>query len=109
MKPITKNCMIVSAWNNGDHSITGAGYGLKIPKKDKIKYFKQSWEKVIIILDSQEVHVNLADSFWRNCRELRSKKIGQWLIEKGHNKWGKGKPPKFTLEHVNKNILKLSI
>jgi cephalosporin hydroxylase len=48
--------MLVSAWNNGDYSKTGAGYGLRISKKDKIKYFKQSWEKVIVIFDGQEVH-----------------------------------------------------
>ena len=92
--------MLVSAWNNGDYSKTGAGYGLRISKKDKIRYFKQSWEKVIVVLDGQEVHVNLTDSFWRNCKELRSQKISQWLIEKGHNKWRKGKPPKFTLELI---------
>ena len=79
----------------------------KQAKKDKKKYFKPSWNKVIVILEGKEVYVNLTDSFCRNCRELRSKKIGQWLIERGHHRWERGKPPKFNLEHIEDNIFKL--
>jgi hypothetical protein len=41
---------ICSAWNNGQHESTGAGYGLKIPVADRDKYFKKEWKSVTLEL-----------------------------------------------------------
>jgi hypothetical protein len=33
--------MIVTAYNNGQHHPSGAGYGLRLSVKDRDKYFKR--------------------------------------------------------------------
>jgi len=33
--------MIVTAWNNGEHHPTGAGYDLQIDARDRDKYFRK--------------------------------------------------------------------
>ena len=92
--------MIVTAWNNGSHKKTGAGYGLKIGVSDRDRYFKKSWKTVSIRLpNGQTAEVNTdKKSFWNDsCRELINKEIGKWLIEIGKAPWNRGDPPKFEL------------
>ena len=94
--------MIVTVWNNGSHSSTGAGYGLKISARDRDTYFNKEWKEVIVVLEEngKEVCVNIDKrSFWKGCRELIHQEIGKWLIDKGYNSWQKGKPPKLVLVH----------
>jgi hypothetical protein len=94
----------VTAWNNGMHMSTGAGYGIKIPLNDRDKYFKKDWKGVIIYLGNMEnlIRVNIdKPSFWGNsCRELISVEIGKWLIENKLAPWGKGHPPKLQLIYL---------
>jgi hypothetical protein len=92
--------MIVSAWNNGSFKETGAGYGLRIRKKDRDHYFQRHWDSVIIITADNEITVNISPSFWKECIEIRSSKIGKWLLDNGHRTWPKGKPPKYELVHL---------
>ena len=67
--------MRVVGWNNGSpNNITGAGYGIRINKEDRDRYFQKAWKEVIIILDGKEIKVNLSQSFWKKCTELRKKK-----------------------------------
>jgi len=102
--------MIVTGWNNGQpNNNTGAGYGLRISKKDRSKYFRKSWNSVKIELeDGEVVTVSLANSFWRNCTELRSSSIGKWMLEKGFAPWQKGKPPKFELIPIGEMEFKVT-
>ena len=73
--------MIVTAWNNGNHYKTGAGYGVKISIVDRTKYFRKSWAYVEIEFAGTEhlIKVNIdKKSFWGNvCRELINKEIGK--------------------------------
>ena len=95
--------MIVTAWNNGSHKKTGAGYGLKIGVSDRDRYFKKSWKTVFVHLpNGQTAEVNTDKeskiSFWNgSCRELINQEIGKWLIEIGKAPWNRGDPPKFEL------------
>ena len=96
--------MIVTAWNNGLHRKTGAGYGLKIEVSDRDRYFKESWKTVFIHLPNGRIAEVNTDkpSFWNDscndsCRELIKHEIGKWLIEIGEVPWSPGAPPKFKL------------
>ena len=100
--------MKVVGWNNGSpNNITGAGYGIKVNPKDRDKYFQKAWKEIIIILDDKEIKVNLSESFWKRCSELRKKEIGRWMIEKGIAPWCKGNPPELELvpEKDNRFVL----
>ncbi len=90
-----------TAWNNGSHRPSGAGYGVKVSVADRDAHFKRQWRTV-------ELHVPDADrpfrvnidkgSFWNDtCRELISKEIGIWLRNSRLAPWPKGAPPKLRL------------
>jgi len=102
--------MIVSGWNNGSpNNRTCAGYGIRISKKDRDKYFRREWDSVEIELENDEVvRVGLSNSFWRNCTELRSSKIGKWMMDRGFAPWPKNNPPKFELIPVSERRFKLN-
>jgi hypothetical protein len=72
--------MIITAWNNGAHHDTGAGYGFKVSIHDRDNYFSREWNEVTIYLEGVEnpIIVNIdKKSFWNDqCRELISKEIG---------------------------------
>jgi hypothetical protein len=93
-----------TAWNNGHHRQTGAGYGIKIPIADRDKYFVRDWKTIILELPSdvsfERVAVNTSKaSFWtENCHELISNRIGKWLILTGYAPWPDRNPPKVKIE-----------
>jgi hypothetical protein len=95
--------MITSAWNNGKHHQSGAGYGLKVSSEDRYKYFDKDWSKVSVEIPFRdeiiEADVNIdKKSFWdSNCGELIKIEIGTWLISQGYRRWEKGNPPKIEL------------
>ena len=103
--------MTVTAWNNGSHHATGAGYGLKVGASDRDTYFKRSWETILLQLpgSGDPVEVNVAkSSFWRqSCREIINRRIGQWLLARGYAPWPAGAPPRFRLEPVGERIFRL--
>ena len=70
--------MRVVGWSNGSpNNQTGAGYGIRISRLDRERYFDPDWEKVIVDIDGQEeIAVSLSPSLWRSCIELRSPRIG---------------------------------
>jgi len=93
--------MKVFGWNNGQWKRTGAGYGIRMSRSDRDKYFQRTWDSIFIELEGNEdVEVNLSNSFWQSCRELRSAQIGRWMIGKGLAAWTKGSPPVFELELI---------
>ena len=102
--------MKVTAWNNGSHHASGAGYGLKVAHTDRDRFFQKSWKSVVIVLpNGEEFDVNIAkDSFWSDtCRELISNKLGKWLIQNNHTPWPKGSPPRFELSVMSDNRFSL--
>lgn len=105
--------MIVTAWNNGKHNKSGAGYGLKLEASDRDKYFSKDWAFIILELDKnpQSINVNInKPSFWGpNCRELIKKEIGIWLQSNGLAPWPKGKPPKLSLVNISTNIFHVKL
>lgn len=92
-----------TAWNNGRHHTTGAGYGVKIPVADRDIFFQREWGSVVVELPSDsgvvEVKLNTAKpSFWNpTCHELISREIGLWLRNRGLAPWPAGKPPKLRV------------
>ena len=103
--------MRVTAWNNGSHHPSGAGYGLKVSVRDRDTYFDPGAESVTIRLpNGKEIVPNTAKaSFWSDtCRELIHNEIGRWLIDDGYAPWPKGSPPKFDLSKVG-NCYELSV
>jgi hypothetical protein len=93
---------LATAWNNGDHHASGAGYGLKIALGDRDSHFKRDWQSVVLHLPDPygATTVNIAKaSFWsKTCREFICRDIGLWLIGSGNAPWPKHHPPKFRLQ-----------
>lgn len=96
--------MIWTAWNNGSHHTTGAGYGFKIAAADRDRHFQREWDSVIVELLQTSgvltVEVNIGkQSFWgEQCREVIHQDIGRWLRDSGHAPWPPGSPPRFEVE-----------
>ena len=88
--------MIVTGWSNGaPNSRTGSGYGVRVRRRDRDVLFEPEWQFVTVELDrGKRVGVNVSNSFWRGCVELRSGAIGKWMIERGLAPWPKGRPPR---------------
>lgn len=109
-----QNFMTATAWNNGAHHETGAGYGLKISRKDRDRFFRMEWKNIILELEEKKgketVSVNtMKKSFWNNtCRELINMRIGLWLIRNGKAPWPMGNPPKIRLEQIEGNRFRAS-
>ena len=102
--------MKVAAWNNGAFQTTGAGYGLRLGSGARDRGFDRSWKDVMLDLPNGRLglSVKLSRSFWRDCPELRSAEIGQWLITIGHPRWPRDKPPLFTLTQVSGNHFRVA-
>lgn len=105
--------MIVKGWNNGSpDNRSGAGYGIRITKRDRDRYFEKTWTFVIINLgNGDSLKAKLSNSFWKDskpCVELRSAKIGKWMIDHNLAPWSRNSPPNLELEHIEKRIFRLS-
>jgi hypothetical protein len=105
--------MQVKAWNKGNHSKDGNGYGVKISIQDRDIYFRSEWKTIIVELEGEtsavEVNIN-KKSFWNEtCRELISVRIGRWLLKNKLAPWTKGNPPILKLIHIVGNQFKLSL
>lgn len=99
--------MEVSAWNDDNHFETGAGYGIRISKKDR-HYFNRNWTSVRIrIQERPDFTAQITESFWRNCHEIRDHNIGKWFISLKHRYWRKYHTPKFELIHLEDNLFEL--
>ncbi len=90
-----------SGWHNGTPRSSGAGYGIRISKADRDRYFVPGWDNVRLEFpDGQRVEVELTRSFWKPetvSAELRDAAIGRWLIAQGAAPWPKGSPPRLVL------------
>ena len=91
--------MEVSCWFGGPDKKTPAGYDIRIKPKDRERYFNKSWKSIIIELENDEtIEVRVSPSFWEECIELRSAKIGRWLFKNGLATWPKQKVPHLDLQ-----------
>jgi hypothetical protein len=102
--------MRVSAWNNGTHLKSGAGYGLRMSRAIRDRWFRPEWPNVVLELDGgTRVAISLTPSFWRSCSELRSAELGRWLLRLGLAPWPSGAPPFLELEHMEGSRFRLSL
>jgi hypothetical protein len=104
------SAMIATGWSDGSpNNVTGGGYGVRISRKDREKYFQREWPSVTVELEEWgTTEANVAPSFWRSCTELRGKVIGKWLLDHGLAPWPKGNPPKLKLEPMGGRRFRLS-
>jgi hypothetical protein len=89
-----------TAWNNGQHHRSGAGYGLKISAADWDRYFRREWRTVQLRIGvTTPITVNIdKPSFWNDsCRELISVELGRWMLANGLAPLAHRQPPHFTL------------
>ena len=98
--------LVWTAWNNGRHAASGAGYGLKVPIHDRNLYFDREWASVLLELSlngkytKTEVSIS-KPSFWNEtCHELISKDIGNWLRQLKLAPWHRGAPPNILIQHL---------
>jgi len=111
---VTNRTMFWTAWSNGKTGTSGAGYGFRISKIDRDMNFERGWESVWVELPFQEeakaieIPIVRDGAFWRTCSELRSKRIGEWLIAVGYATWPPGSPPKFKVSVTGKRHFKIN-
>jgi len=101
---------VVTGWMIGAPNLkTGAGFGIRIPIKDRDRLFKKKWKSITIKLElGINFEAKLSKSFWGECPEIRNKWIGKWLIENDLAPWPKNNPPKMKLKSTGIRIFKLS-
>ena len=111
---MTSESFVATAWNNGNASDSGAGYGLKIGITDRDRFFQRGWRTVTLRLaageDTRIAEVSCAkDSFWNGtCRDLIGKEIGRWFIDNGVVPWPRGKPPRFRMRPVESGVFEVT-
>ena len=98
--------IVLSGWHGGGEN---GMFGLRVSVKDR-ELFRGLTRVKVELTDlrgeSRRIEIELSDSFWRKCPELRSRGISQWMSERGdcypHKRtpWpeGKGHPPKYKAE-----------
>jgi len=100
--------MNVTCWSNGSPRKTGSGYGIKIRKYDRDRYFSKHWKNITIIIPKiGQIVTSLSPSFWGECVEIRSKYIGLFIIHNSLHKWRRGKPHVLNLSKVSSNKFRL--
>ena len=106
--------MIWTAWNNGRHHPTGAGYGLKVPIQDRDSCMVRTIRSVVLRVPTRDGPLSIAfnidkDSFWApTCHELVSRQFGKWMISRGLAPWPTGRPPRFDVEQVSSGVFALT-
>jgi hypothetical protein len=104
---------IATAWTNGSHHPSGAGYGIKLASMDRDRFLDRSWDIVGVDIpgfpDRTEVTCGKASMWNGTCRELIHKNIGLWLRAAGAAPWPEGKPPKIRVRVLQDRALGLSL
>lgn len=102
--------MHATAWHNGSPPAAAAGYGIKFTNADRDRYFDRNWREVDLEMeDGQVVTVRLSLSFWRKCSEVRSARIGRWLLETGAAPWERRNPPGIAVMPLGGNRFSVRI
>lgn len=94
------------AWSNG-----GKTFGLKISEQDRDLNLVRDWGTIYLELpgtdEAVEVNIDKASMWEGTCRELISRKIGDWLKREGKMPWPKGHPPRVSMEFVGDRTFKV--
>jgi hypothetical protein len=99
----------VTGWSNGSPLASGAGYGLKISRQDRDRFFDRVWTHIVLDIPGEgSVEIGLSRSFWGTCTELRSASIGRWLVAEGLAPWPTGNPPAVTMVPAGEGRFTLS-
>jgi hypothetical protein len=89
-----------TAWNNGAHRRSGAGYGLSVSASDRDQFFRREWGTVRLQIDNgRPFGVNIdKPSFWdSSCLHLIKAEIGRWLLASRLAPWPHRQPPRVEL------------
>ncbi len=104
--------MLMKAWNNGRFLPNGCGYGVEVSEQFRDEYLRVNWPSIFLLLDGVEEPVELAINnsvFWNRGRELRSGKIGKWLIQNGCASWDLNDPPELYVTPMEGNHFGVSL
>lgn len=102
--------MKATAWNNGQHLASGAGYGVRLSGADRDRYFNRDWSSIRLEVPGQgDTQVPLSVSFWTRCSELRSAAVGRWLRASELAPWPNGHPPVLVLEHLGGDSFRVRV
>ena len=103
-KRISVTFMYATAWHNGGPPREPAGYGLKLAKVDRDRYFVSDWDDIVLELEGAEATtIPLSAAFWRSGAELRSAAVGEWLLANDVAPWARGSPPGIVVTEVEGN------
>jgi hypothetical protein len=87
------------------------GYGFRFLAKDSELYFKSEWKTVLLELPdySELIKCKIDKDSFRKSQyyNLRNKKIGDWLIIKGLQRWPNRMPPKLNMIQIEDNKFKI--
>ncbi len=103
---------IATAWSNGSHHRSGAGYGLRVSMLDRDRHFRREWETVELRLPAldQPIRVNIdKDSFWSTCRELIHAEVGRWLLKTGAAPWPPMVPPRVLVTPRGEGVFEIRL
>ena len=104
--------MLMQAWNNGRFIANGSGYGVTVSGQFRDEYLDVNWASIYLHLDGEDEPVELAINnsvFWSKGRELRSGKIGKWLIKNGLATFDLENPPELVVTPLEGNHFKVSL
>ena len=103
---------MMQAWNNGRFIANGSGYGVTVSGQFRDENLDVNWASIFLHLDGEDEPVELAINnsvFWSKGRELRSGKIGKWLIKNGLATFDLENPPELVVTPMEGNHFKISL
>ncbi|MDE6349566.1 MAG: hypothetical protein K2K67_01000 [Treponemataceae bacterium] len=96
--------MIFTAWSH-----EGEWYGFRASKEERNACFSHELKTVTLELPQRngiaQIKVNVSNSFWADCPELRGSKIRNWFNDNGYLPPKTIVPPKFTAKFINKTTI----
>ena len=99
--------MNFTAWSHNSE-----WYGFRISKRERDAYFPRELKTVILELPYEngvtQIRVNVSNSFWGKCPELRGSKIRNWFNENRYLPPTTIMPPRFTAVFINENTLRFT-
>jgi hypothetical protein len=98
--------MRVTGWKN---SRKGGTLGLRVGKENASRFFDRKWRSVDVDFSGKVVTIDITDSFWAECPELRDPYIKVFLSNFGLAPWPKGRPPRMQLLPCGGNRFRLSL
>lgn len=92
---VMKDRFVATAWH-------GATYGLRISKNDRSSFVDRDVQIVQLFLPGvgDPIILNVRQTFWTTCPEVRSGEIGRYFERCGLLPWPKGRPPRINLRRL---------